>query len=119
MSDSVARLVEALRAPSFEQDSQWHDARAVYATKPRALLEAAADRIVALEADLAARGEFIEAEREMRETAEAALKLALNGCKAAWPIVYSCISKEHNIETWGLRGRLAALDAALAQSTSG
>lgn len=46
------QIVEALRAPSFQQDSQWHDAKAVYATKPRELLTEAADKIEGLEADL-------------------------------------------------------------------
>lgn len=52
MTDRTAQIVEALRAPSFQQDSQWHDAKAVYATKPRALLTEAAGKIEGLEADL-------------------------------------------------------------------
>jgi hypothetical protein len=36
-------IINALRAPSYQQDSQWHDPKTVvYATKPRALLEEAA-----------------------------------------------------------------------------
>lgn len=39
-------LVERLRAPSYQQDSAWHDPKTVvYVTKPRALLEEAADTI--------------------------------------------------------------------------
>lgn len=44
-------IVAALRAPSFERDGFWHAPREVYATKPRSLLDAAAD---ALEAALTA-----------------------------------------------------------------
>ncbi len=47
---SAAELVAALRAPSFRQDSRWHVPPFDYATKPRALLEAAAAALEALSA---------------------------------------------------------------------
>jgi hypothetical protein len=50
----TSELVAALTAPSFQQDSQWHHDKAVYATKPRDLLTEAADKIEGLEADLQA-----------------------------------------------------------------
>jgi len=52
MSNRTHEIVEALRAPSFQQDSQWHHDKAVYATKPRDLMIEAADKIEGLEADL-------------------------------------------------------------------
>ena len=46
-------ITRALRAPSYQQDSAWHDPKTVtYVTKPRALLEEAADKIEGLEDDL-------------------------------------------------------------------
>lgn len=45
----MSEIIGALRAPSFQQDSQWHHAKANYATKPRDLLDAAADRIERME----------------------------------------------------------------------
>jgi hypothetical protein len=42
--------------------------------------------------------------------------LALNGCKAAWPVINRLIAAEYNVETWGLKGRLAAIDAALSSA---
>jgi hypothetical protein len=49
MSESIEEIVAALRAPSFQQDSQWHHDKAVYATKPRGLLEAAASVLLSLQ----------------------------------------------------------------------
>lgn len=43
-------IIEALRAPSYQQDSQWHDPKTVvYVTKPKALLEAAADALLSVQ----------------------------------------------------------------------
>ena len=44
-------------------------------------------------------------------------KRLMNGLVAAKPIIERLIASEHNIETWGLKQRLAAIDAALEGST--
>jgi len=49
----VEDIIAALRAPSWHDDSQWRDPKATYATKPRPLLDAAADA-------LAAEGNYIQ-----------------------------------------------------------
>lgn len=42
--------------------------------------------------------------------------LALNGCKAASPILQQLIQRQYNVETWGLIGRLKAVEAAIKSS---
>jgi hypothetical protein len=53
--EEAREIAAALRAPSYEQDSRWHDPNGSYATKPRALLDAAA---TALSASLEREGEL-------------------------------------------------------------
>lgn len=49
---AIGDLVEALRAPSGQEDSAWHEPKATYATKPRALLDKIAAALETLAADL-------------------------------------------------------------------
>ena len=42
----------------------------------------------------------------------------LSALKAQRPIIVALIDAGYNVETWGLAGRLAALDAALSKSGS-
>lgn len=53
-----------------------------------------------------------EARAKAAEAEAARLREAL---KAVRPVIQSLIQDEYNVETWGLRQRLAAIDAALAQ----
>ena len=77
MSDRAAQIVTALRGKTAADDGVWHDPKGTFATKPRALLDEAADKIEGLEADL----------REAVRTAyrRGAMDWANPTVRTAWP----------------------------------
>lgn len=67
---SNSELIAALRAPSFQQDSEWYEGNTTFATKPRKLLHAAADALEAAETEAVAREDALR-DRALERTVRA------------------------------------------------
>lgn len=81
----------------------------------RGLADVSSDEFVALNELIskAARATTAESERDELLREKERLGCAMNALKAVRPVIAGLISAEYNVETWGLKGRMAAIDAAM------